>query len=198
MNFETLSSLIVFAIATSITPGPNNLILVATGVNFGFKKTLPIVFGVFVGFYVMQLTVGLGLGSLLVVWPQTLTVMKLAGAAFLVYIAFRLLISKRLPGNQAVAKPMSFTATFFFQWANPKGVLLAASAMSIYVDPEHTFTSVLSVAAIYSSIMLPSNLIWAVGGVTIRKFLEADPVRLLWFNRLMAILLLVCVGLFVV
>jgi threonine/homoserine/homoserine lactone efflux protein len=189
MSLDLFLALIVFAFVTSITPGPNNFMLLASGVNFGFWRTVPHMSGIGVGFFSLLLGVGFGLGALLVAYPQLHIALKIAGGAYLLYLAWRIAMSRSLGDkNDVSARPMTFLEAAAFQWVNPKAWVMAVAAMAVYTDPEHPFLTVLLVATAFAVVNFPSVSTWAGFGVALRGFL-ADPVRLKWFNIAMGVLL---------
>ena len=120
MPLETFLALVLFAFTTSITPGPNNMMLFASGVNFGFRRTIPHMLGIGVGFLSLLIGVGLGLGALMQSVPVIYTMLKFAGGAYLVWIAWKIGTSRSLSEGKAGAKPMTFFGAAAFQWVNPK------------------------------------------------------------------------------
>jgi threonine/homoserine/homoserine lactone efflux protein len=189
MSLDLFLALIVFAFVTSITPGPNNFMLLASGVNFGFWRTVPHMVGIGVGFFSLLLGVGFGLGALLVAYPQLHVALKVVGGAYLLYLAWRIAMSRSLGDkSDASARPMTFLEAAAFQWVNPKAWVMAVTAMAVYTDPEHPFLTVLLVATAFALVNFPSVSTWAGFGVALRGFL-ADPVRLKWFNIAMGVLL---------
>ena len=189
MTLDLFLALIVFAFVTSVTPGPNNFMLLASGVNFGFWRTVPHMAGIGVGFFSLLLAVGLGLGAFLVAFPALHLALKIAGGAYLLYLAWRIAMSRSLSGpGAAKAKPMTFLEAAAFQWINPKAWVMAVTAMAVYTVPERPFLSVAIVASAFALVNFPSGSVWAGFGVALRGFL-ADPVRLKWFNIAMGVLL---------
>lgn len=189
MPLETLLALIGFAFATSITPGPNNMMLFASGVNFGFRRTVPHMVGIGAGFLSLLLGVGLGLGAVLAAFPPLFIGLKIAGGLYLVWIAWKLASSRSLAeGHGAAAKPMSFLAAASFQWVNPKAWVMAVAAMATYTDPARYLLSVLIVGLVFAAVNVPAVSIWAGFGSVLRDWL-AVPARLMWFNISMAVLL---------
>ncbi|HEV7252312.1 MAG TPA: LysE family translocator [Mesorhizobium sp.] len=189
MPTETFAALIVYAFVTSITPGPNNFMLLASGVNFGFVRTIPHMLGIGVGFLSLLLGVGLGLGAVLTAVPALHTALKIVGGAYLLYLAWRIAMSRTLArAGEAGARPMTFMEAAAFQWVNPKAWVMAATAMAVYVDPLQPLLSVVIVALAFALVNLPSVSTWAGFGTALRGFLE-DPVRLKWFNLTMGLLL---------
>ena len=191
MTNDLLLALIVFAFVTSITPGPNNFMLLASGVNFGFRRTIPHMLGIGGGFLSLLLGVGFGLGALLTAYPSLHLALKLAGGAYLLYLAWRIAMSRSLSEKDGkAARPMTFLEAAAFQWVNPKAWVMAVTAMAVYSDPAAPFLSVLIVALAFALVNLPSVSTWAGFGMALRGFL-ADPVRLKWFNIAMGVALAV-------
>ncbi|XAZ22026.1 LysE family translocator [Sinorhizobium sp. B11] len=188
MPLDTFLALLLFAFTTSITPGPNNMMLFASGVNFGFRRTIPHMFGIGAGFLSLLLGVGLGLGALLHMVPAVYTALKFAGGAYLVWIAWKIGTSRSLGEGTSGVKPMSFLGAAAFQWVNPKAWVMAVTAMATYTNPELYLASVLLVGLAFAAVNVPSVSTWAGFGSALREWLS-DPVRLKWFNITMALLL---------
>ncbi|MCJ7993287.1 LysE family translocator [Rhizobium cremeum] len=188
MDTATLSALVGFAFATSITPGPNNMMLFASGVNFGFRRTIPHMLGIGVGFLSLLIGVGLGLGALLATIPLLYTGLKIAGGLYLIYIAWKIGTSRTLSDGETAARPMTFLGAAAFQWVNPKAWVMAVTAMSVYIDAENYFWSVMIVGLVFAAVNVPSVSTWAGFGSVLREWLSV-PVRLKWFNITMAVLL---------
>ncbi|WP_018234511.1 LysE family translocator [Ensifer sp. BR816] len=190
MQPDTLLALFLFAFTTSITPGPNNMMLFASGVNFGFARTIPHMLGIGGGFFVLLIAVGLGLGALLHSMPLLYTAMKFAGGAYLVWIAWKIGSSRSLGEGKAGAAPMTFLQAAAFQWVNPKAWVMAVSAMATYTSSGNYLVSVLIVGLVFALVNVPSVSTWAGFGSALRQWLS-EPVRLKWFNITMAVLLVV-------
>ncbi len=188
MPLDTFLALLLFAFTTSITPGPNNMMLFASGVNFGFRRTIPHMFGIGVGFLSLLLAVGLGLGALLHTVPAVYLALKFAGGAYLVWIAWKIATSRSLSDGKTGAKPMSFFAAAAFQWVNPKAWVMAVTAMATYTNEQLYLVSVLIAGLAFAAVNVPSVSTWAGFGSVLREWLS-DPVRLKWFNITMAVLL---------
>ncbi|MBB2971061.1 LysE family translocator [Mesorhizobium sp. RMAD-H1] len=189
MSLEIFFTLVVFAFVTSITPGPNNFMLLASGVNFGFRRTIPHMLGIGVGFLTLLLGVGFGLGALLETVPLLYTVLKFAGGAYLVYLAWKIATSRSMGGEaETNGRPMRFIEAAAFQWVNPKAWVMAVTAMATYTSHESYVLTVLLVGAAFALVNLPCVSSWAGFGMLLRNWLS-DPVRLKWFNITMAILL---------
>ncbi|QKD03239.1 LysE family translocator [Mesorhizobium loti] len=189
MSLDAFLALLVYAFVTSITPGPNNLMLLASGVNFGIARTIPHMFGISMGFLVLLLAVGLGLGAVLTAFPALHTGLKIAGGAYLLYLAWKIAMSRSLNGKgDAEGRPMRFIDAAAFQWVNPKAWVMAITAMAVYTNPDHPFISVALISVAFAVVNLPSVSVWAGFGTALRGFLS-DPVRLKWFNIAMGVLL---------
>ncbi len=190
MSLEAFTALIIFAFVTSITPGPNNLMLLASGVNFGFVRTIPHMLGIGGGFLSLLLGVGFGLGAVLTAFPSLHLALKLAGGAYLLTLAWRVAMSRQMgkAGDGAGSRPMTFLESAAFQWVNPKAWVMAVTAMAVYTNPEAPFLSVMLVALAFAAVNLPSVSSWAGFGTALRGFLS-DPLRLKWFNIAMGLLL---------
>lgn len=189
MTIDAFLALLVYAFVTSITPGPNNFMLLASGVNFGFAKTIPHMLGISIGFLVLLLAVGFGLGAVLTAFPVLHTGLKIAGGVYLLYLAWKIAVSRSLTGKgEAKTRPMRFIDAAAFQWVNPKAWVMAITAMAFYAIPEHPFLSVTLISIAFTVVNLPSVSVWAGFGMALRGFLS-DPVRLKWFNIAMGVLL---------
>ena len=189
MSPETLFALASFALVTSITPGPSNLMLLASGVNFGFRRTLPQVLGITLGFTSLLAAVGLGLGAVITAFPALQLALKVAGGAYLAYLAWRI-ATARAPGRveAEAARPLRWHEAAAFQWINPKAWVVALAAMAVYTQPGSTALSVVLVCAVFALVNLPTVSVWAAFGVALRGLL-ADARRLRRFNIAMGVLL---------
>jgi len=189
MSFEAFLALLVYAFVTSVTPGPNNFMLLASGVNFGFVRTVPHMLGIGIGFLILLLAVGFGLGAVLTAFPMLHTGLKIAGGVYLLYLAWKIAMSRSMASKgEAQANPMRFVDAAAFQWVNPKAWVMAITAMAVYTNPDHPFLSVVLISMAFAIVNLPSVSVWAGFGTALRGFLS-DPVRLKWFNIAMGVLL---------
>ena len=188
MGYDTFAALVLFAFTTSITPGPNNMMLFASGVNFGFRRTLPHMIGIGAGFLSLLIGVGVGLGAVLHAVPLMYTALKFAGGAYLVWVAWKIGMSRTLGEGRSGARPMTFLAAASFQWVNPKAWVMAVTAMATYTDEPHYALTVALVGLVFSVINVPTVSTWAGFGSVLRDWLS-HPVRLKWFNITMAVLL---------
>ena len=189
MTHETLIALALYALVTSVTPGPNNLMLLASGVNFGFRQTIPHMLGIALGFTAMVALVGFGLGAVLTLFPIVFNVLRVLALVYMVWLSWKLASSGSLGSGDAKARPMTFIEAALFQWINPKAWAMALTATTIYTVPDMYYLSVILVAGTFGVINLPSVSCWAGFGVALRGFLSV-PARLRIFNVGMAVLLL--------
>ncbi|UVJ41993.1 LysE family translocator [Pseudomonas sp. LS1212] len=188
-SVDLLSAFALFAFVSSITPGPNNTMLLASGVNFGFRRSIPHALGISVGFMVMVVAVGLGLGEVFKVVPMSYTVLRYMGAAYLLYLAWKIATSG--PVSQelgSTSRPLGFWGAAAFQWVNPKAWIMALGAITTYTPSQGYFVNVFIIALVFAIINLPSVCIWAGCGSALRNVLR-NPRWLLAFNLLMAALL---------
>lgn len=191
MTPELLAALIAFAFVSAATPGPNNIMLMASGANFGFRRTMPHMLGVTLGFGFMVVMVGLGLVRLFDAWPPSYLVLKVVSVVYLLYLAWRIAnAAPPSPGDEAgvaAGRPFTFLQAAAFQWVNPKAWAMALTAVAVYA-PSKSATAVLLVSAAFVSVTLPSVGAWTVLGQGLRRWLDS-PLRLRTFNWLMAALL---------
>ncbi len=189
MTSEVLLALAAYAFVTSITPGPNNFMLLSSGVNFGFVRSIPHMLGIGIGFVVLLLAVGFGLGAVLTAFPVLHTALKIVGGAYLLYLAWKIAMSRSVEsGGDSTAQPMTFLQAAAFQWVNPKAWVMAVTAMAVFSNPANPFLSVVLISAVFGIINLPCVSSWAGFGMALRGFLS-DPARLKWFNIAMGVLL---------
>lgn len=184
----TFYAFCAFAFVSSVTPGPNNTMVLASGVNFGVARTVPHVLGISIGFGLMVALVSLGLGSLFVTFPWTWDVMRVAATLYLAWLAWKLATSGGMQ-DRDVARPMGFLQAAAFQWINPKAWVMAVGACSTYVLSESVWLNMALLAGVFAIINLPSVAMWAVCGAALRRWL-AQPRVLRVFNVGMALLLL--------
>lgn len=189
MTLPLILALSVFAIVSSITPGPNNLMLMASGANYGLRRTVPHMLGIAIGFTVMIVLVGLGLAEMFNRVPQLHIALKIGATIYMIYLAWKIATAApTLDMPQAEGRPMTFLQAAAFQWVNPKAWAMALTAVTVYMPQNAGLTAVLIVALVFGGIGMPFIAVWAVLGVQLRRFLTTAN-RLRWFNWTMAILL---------
>jgi threonine/homoserine/homoserine lactone efflux protein len=193
MSFESLSALpagILFALVTSITPGPNNTMLLTSGVNFGFRRTLPHVFGISAGVVLLMLCVGFGLGEAFHRFPALYSVLEIASVAYLLYLAWKIAASGEVKLRNGERRPMKFYEAIAFQWVNPKAWMMVLTAVTTIHVSENFGSNVMLLAVVFYFIGLPCICLWAGFGTAMRQVLT-DPKRLRIFNIAMALSLVV-------
>ena len=190
-SLDLLIAFVLFAFVSSITPGPNNTMLLASGVNFGVRRSVPHALGVSVGFMVMVLAVGLGLGEVFKAWPALYTVLRYAGAGYLLYLAWKIATSGPVgTASTAEPKPIGFWAAAAFQWVNPKAWVMAIGAITTYTPAQGYVANVVVISALFALVNLPSVGVWVMFGSALRSLLQ-NPRWLMLFNVLMAALLVI-------
>ncbi len=186
---DLILAFVVFAVAALFTPGPNNIMLMTSGLNFGFVRTLPHAFGVALGFGIMVLVVGLGLGAVFAAVPGLYAVLKIAGAAYLVYLAW--IIARSGPASGGTqGRPLSFLEAAAFQWVNAKAWVIAVGAMSTYAAVAAFPANVIILAGIFVVCGTLSSWTWLLFGTSLRPIVT-DPAKVRAFNIVMAVALVV-------
>ncbi|AOJ33951.1 LysE family translocator [Burkholderia metallica] len=192
MEFLTLSALpagMLFALVTSITPGPNNTMLLASGVNFGFRRTMPHLFGISIGVAILMLCVGFGLGEAFKRLPLLYTILEAASVVYLLYLAWRIGTSGEVKAHGAKPRPMTFTEAAAFQWVNPKAwMMVLTAATTIRLSADYGMNAAW-MAVVFILIGFPCICLWAAFGLGLRRFLS-NPRALRIFNVTMAVLLI--------
>lgn len=188
MNYDLLLGLTLFAFVSSITPGPNNLMLMASGANFGFRRTIPHMLGVGIGFSVMIVLVGAGLIQVFDLYPVLHTALKIVSVLYLLWLAWKIANSAPPEGaTKSDATPFTFIQAALFQWVNPKAWTMALTAIAVYTA-DQSLGAVMLVALIFGLVNLPSVSTWTILGQQMARFLTS-PTRLRLFNWAMAGLL---------
>lgn len=194
LNIELLIAISSFAFITSVTPGPNNIMLTASGANFGVIRTLPHIAGIVFGIALMNILIGLGLGAVFQQYPVIQKLLKIGGSAYLLWLAFKLLHFSYVDNNgDNASRPFSFLQAASFQYINPKAWVIVISAnASFTLSGDLYWTSVGLIIGLFILIGPPSVMVWTIFGQLIRQYLQ-DPVFLKGFNAVMATLTALCV-----
>jgi threonine/homoserine/homoserine lactone efflux protein len=196
MNLEQAAAFVVFAFVTSITPGPNNVMLTATGANVGLRRGMPHVLGVGLGFSLMIFLVAAGAGAALLDSPRALRVMRLVGIAVMLWLAWKIATAGRTAEGRR-ERPVGFVEAVLFQWVNPKAWLICAGAVSGFLQAE---SAAIPQAAIFAALFLvvgmPCMLVWLGFGAAMQRILRSDG-ALRRFNVTMGIVLAATVVLLV-
>ena len=191
MTYEILIALIGFAVASSITPGPNNLMLMASGANYGMRRTLPHMLGISLGHAFMVAMVGIVLLQVFDTYPVLNTILKVVSAAYMIWLAWKIANAVPPEAKKVTGKPFTFLQAAAFQWVNPKAWFMAITAISAYAPQDQCIVmGSLIVAVAFATVNFPSITIWAWMGVQVRRWLGSAR-RLRIFNVSMAVLLVV-------
>ena len=183
----------LFAVSMAFTPGPNNVMLMTSGLNFGVNKSLPHLFGVCLGFPSMVVMVGLGLGVIFAQYPVLHDVIKVLGIVYLIYLAWQIAHAKKTSLSSKVSSPFTFIQAALFQWVNPKAWVMASTSIAVYTSVTgNMFYQVLSLAVIFVFTGLFCCSSWLFLGHGLKRLLKSDAHRIL-FNTVMAILLVASV-----
>jgi threonine/homoserine/homoserine lactone efflux protein len=189
MTLDMVLALVGFAFAMSISPGPGNFLLLASGANFGFVRSLPLLLGISGGFLTMVFAVGIGLGAVLKAYPALDLALRIACALYVLWLALRIARSRSLgEGGAAVAKPVGFVEAAAFQLLNPKAWAVALIVTVTYTVPDNLLPSLIATIAIFAVVNLPSLAVWVLSGTALRRVL-AEGRRIVVFNIAMAVLL---------
>jgi len=188
---EQLLALLGFAFVTAFTPGPNNMMVMISGANWGFARSLPHIFGIALGFPLMVLAVGLGLGQFFEAYPLAHDIMKYLAAAYLLFLAWKLATAGRHDASGArTGRPMTFLQAALFQWVNPKAWIMSVGALVLFSGTLLSgIASSLIVAGAFLLAAFPSTAVWCLFGTGIARFLGTDR-RTAIFNISMAALLI--------
>ena len=189
MPIDAIVALAVFTFATAFTPGPNNIMVTASGVNFGFARTIPHMAGITIGFLVLIVACAAGLGLVFTAVPALQLALKVIGALYMLWLAWKVANARPAgEGDDDLARPLTFLQGAAFQWVNPKAVVIALSAISLYVRPDHRIADILMVLLLFGFFTAFTVITWTGFGVALRAVLR-DPRRARIFNVVMALLL---------
>lgn len=191
MTFSALISFIIYSFVTSVTPGPNNIMLISSGISFGFKRTIPHILGIGFGFGLMVTLVGLGIGSILTSSKIFYEFIKIIGIFYLLYLTYQIYISDSVNVDNDLKnhKPLTFIQASLFQWVNPKAWIMTMGAVTTYTSSSSTIFIFLLIGLLYGLISIPSVGIWAYIGDKLQLLIH-DKKKVSFFNKLMALLLL--------
>ena len=187
---EFYLAILLFTTTASITPGPNNIMIMASGVNFGVKRSIPHVLGICLGFPVMVIALGLGLGTIFEKFPILHDIIKILGVAYLLYLAWLIASSRPFEEAASPVMPLRFDQAVLFQWVNPKAWVMATGAISAYTTVGDTLAQVLFIAFAFLITAGPSVMIWLMFGAGLKRYLD-NTIHNRIFNIVMALLLVV-------
>ena len=195
--YDQFFPLILFGIATAFTPGPNNILSSYSGFNFGFKKTIPLMLGVILGWTTMLTVMASGLIIVFQKYIFLQSIIKILGTIFLIYLAYKIAFSST-NASENIKKPVLFFDTFLFQFINPKGVMVAMIAVSTFIDVQNNYLRDATIVIItYFFMAVFSVSSWCLLGKYLRKFATSKNF-IKKFNYIMSFLLIVCVIMFYV
>jgi threonine/homoserine/homoserine lactone efflux protein len=197
MTTEQAVAFLLFAVVAAVTPGPSNVMLTAAGANAGVLRGLPCLLGVIVGMGLMMFLVPLGLGSLVLAHPLVLRILNWGGAAFLLWLAWKIATSASLDAATG-GDPVGFVGAALFQWINPKSWLVAASAAGtfLHADAGSPLGQAAGLGGLFALAVLPSGFVWLAFGATVHHVLGTRA-RLRAFNITMGVLLALSIVLIV-
>tara|TARA_A200000159_G_scaffold119154_1_gene113069 strand:- start:9 stop:620 length:612 start_codon:yes stop_codon:yes gene_type:complete len=183
-------TIILFAIATCVTPGPNNTMIMTSGLNYGIQRSLPHYLGIILGFPAMVVAVGLGLASLFEQYAVLHLLLKVAGASYLTFLAWKIASAPVSDLSVTEGKPFTFLQAAAFQWVNPKAWVLAVGATAIYTVVGSDYSlQVLVIAIIFLVFGAPCIMLWLWFGASLKRLLQ-KPESVKYFNYAMATLLM--------
>ena len=183
--------LIGISFSLGFTPGPNNAVASYSAFNFGFKKTIPLIIGVGLGYTVLVILINFVLISVFKEFPIIQEIIRILGTIFLIYLAYKI-ATANVSNNQNKRNPVTFYDTFIFQFINPKGVMAAITLISKFVDQENYFSTSLMVILVCSITAFLSITFWTLIGKFLRKFASNNSF-IKRFNYVMSVLILLCI-----
>lgn len=190
---ELVLAIALFAFSSGITPGPNNIMLMSSGLNFGIKPSLPHLAGICIGFPAMVLAIGLGLSTLFQSYPILHVAIKYIGITYLLYLAWLIANSSSKMEGKHTSRPLSFIQAAAFQWVNPKGWIRAVGAVATFTTLEQPLTGqVLTIASVFLSVAFPCAIVWLGFGVALKRLLKNQRQQKA-FNITMALLLVLSI-----
>jgi threonine/homoserine/homoserine lactone efflux protein len=190
MSQPLFIAFVVFAAVMFFTPGPNNIMVLSSGLTYGFRRTLPHIAGITIGFAFMVGAVGLGFGTIFLAYPVLQTVLKYAGAAYLIYLAVVIAMSEpATPGQDNRRGPMTFWGAAMFQWVNVKGWVMVIGTITAYAGIASFPWNIVIQVALSLLLGVASTSTWTLSGSSLRSFMTS-PRAVRAFNIVMAVLLL--------
>ncbi|MCY4312429.1 MAG: LysE family translocator [Gammaproteobacteria bacterium] len=187
MMIEHVIAILLFSLIASATPGPNNLMLLSSGINYGFYRTIPHMSGICIGFVFLLSVVGLGIVQVFEAYPLIYRILRIVSACYLLFLSWKIAMASPpkdikgdKPGN-ARHKPLSFLQAASFQWVNPKAWTMGLTAVTAYIPPIDPILGIALVVVLFGLVCIPCLIAWTLLGVQVRRFLD-DPIRLRRFN----------------
>lgn len=196
IHFIDLLPVLLFAISSTFTPGPNNFLLMNSGLSHGIKKSLPLYFGITFGFPLMVLFIALGFGAIFLKYLWLKQILKILGILYILYLTWKVISSVSDGDNKANSKPISFLQAVSFQWINPKAWLMAVGAISIFTISTHYFLNAIFISVLFLLICIPSSGVWLLFGSFLQKIIH-NKKRQKQINFLLAFCLLASIYLII-
>jgi len=197
ITWELIIAVATYNFVMYVTPGPNNAILTASGIKFGFIRTLPNLFGIPAGHGLQLMLVCLGLGSLFIAFPILLEILRYVGATYLLYLSYKMFGSLNINIKEDKSKPLTFFEAIIFQFVNPKAWIICSTAVSIfYPNDASIFLGTFFMVFMSTIVNLPSISIWAFGGSIIGKYLKN--VKLKKFVEFLLALMLILTSIYII
>ena len=191
---EISSAIFLFAVSTAITPGPNNAMILASGLNHGIRNSVPHLLGISIGFTLMVIVVGMGLVSVFTAAPILHQLIKVVGVCYLCYLAWLIATTPTDKLDRKQARPLSFWQAGLFQWVNPKAWVMITGAVAAFTSPSgNIHLQVLAIAAIFLVMGMPCTTLWLCGGASLKRVLR-QPNHQRAFNIAMAVLLVASIS----
>lgn len=193
INLELIITIFIFAITSSITPGPNTIMIMSSGLNHGVKNSLAHVFGICFGFPIMVIVLGLGLGFIFEKYSFLHELIKIVGVLYLLFLAYKIAFSSKASFKSKKTKAMTFIQAFIFQWLNPKAWVVAAGAISAYTNSSsNIYMQVFLISFIFLLVSFPSIFVWLIFGSKLKKILKNSTHQRM-FNYTMGCLLVLSI-----
>ena len=197
ITWELIIAIATYNFVMYVTPGPNNAILTASGIKFGFIRTLPNLFGIPTGHGLQLMLVCLGLGSLFIAFPILLEILRYVGATYLLYLSYKMFGSLNVNIKENKSRPLTFFEAIIFQFVNPKAWIICSTAVSIfYPNDVSIFLGTFFMVFMSTIVNLPSISIWAFGGSIIGKYLKN--VKLKKFVEFLLALMLILTSIYII
>lgn len=186
---ELVLTIALFAFSSGVTPGPNNIMLMTSGVNFGVKRSLPHLSGVCIGFPAMVLAIGLGLSTVFQAHPVIHSIIKYVGITYLLYLAWLIANNSSKIEGKNTSSPLSFMQAAAFQWVNPKAWIMSIGAIAAFTSVQSPLPpQVLTIATVFMCVAFPTAILWLGFGVGLKRLLRNSRQQKI-FNISMALLL---------
>ena len=176
MDLEWLLAVAAVCVVTCFTPGPNNTMLMASGLNYGFGRTLPHMLGVALGFTAMVLAVASGIAQLFKLFPGLYTALKVVSVIYLLWLAYKIASAEPKVNEASGGRPMSFLQAAGFQWVNPKAWIMAVGASAAYIVSNAPVASAVAIALMFLVVGLGSSATWVAGGTVLRRLIASPKI----------------------